>query len=290
MPNVLLTIGMRTKEALRIFENNLNFAKYVSREYDDKFAKKDAKIGNTLDIRKPPRFTVSSGQALDLQDVTETFVTLTLDSQRHVDVVFGSQELLLDINAFAKKFLNARVSALANQVDVDGLLLYRDIYNAIGAPGTVPATRLLYLQAGQRLNEEAAPDGDERSMIVSPAMEATIVNTDAALFNPSKGLSDQYTYGKKGHALGFRFSMDQNVAPHTVGPLGGTPLVNGASQTGTSLVTEAWTSSAASRLLRGDIFTIADVYAVNPQNRQSTGTLRQFVCTGDKSSDSSGNL
>ncbi len=54
-------------------------------------------------------------------------------------------------------------------------------------------------------------------MIVSPAMEATIVNTDAALFNPSRKLSDQYVYGKKGHALGFRFSMDQNVAA-TGGP------------------------------------------------------------------------
>jgi hypothetical protein len=145
------------------------------------------------------------------------------------------------------------------------------------------------LNNGQRLNEEAAPDDDQRSMIVSPAMEATIVNTDAALFNPSKSIADQYRYGKKGHALGFRFSMDQNVNTHVVGPLGGTPAVNGASQTGNSLVTNAWTSSAASRLLRGDVFTLADVNAVNPQSRQDTGALRQFVATDDVSSDGSGN-
>jgi hypothetical protein len=31
----------------------------------------------------------------------------------------------------------------------------------------------------------------------------------------------------------------------------------------------------------GDVFTIASVYAVNPQTRQSTGALQQFVVTAD---------
>jgi hypothetical protein len=280
---------MRTKEALRVLENRLTFTKFLTRIYDDQFLRKDAKIGNTLDIRKPPRFQGRTGSALSLEDVTETFVPLTLDTQFGVDVVFSSQELLLDINTFSQKFLKSRVATIANRIDFDGLALYKDVYNAIGTPGTVPATRLLYLQNGQRLNEEAAPDDDDRSMIVSPAMEATIVNTDAALFHPSRSISDQYTYGKKGHALGFRFSMDQNVNTHTSGVFttGSTPLTNGASQTGNSLITDGWANSTAI-FTRGDIFTMVGINAVNPQSRQDTGALRQFVITDDVSSDGSG--
>ena len=280
---------MRTKESLRILENKLGFSKYVTREYDDKFAKKDAKIGNSLDIRLPPRFTGRTGQALSLEDATETFVQLVLDTQFGVDVVFSSQELLLDINEFSQKFLKARVAVIANRLDFDGLGLYRDIYNAIGTPGTVPSTRLAYLQNGQRLNEEAAPDDDDRSMIVSPAMEANIVNTDAALFNPARNLSEQYLTGKKGRALGFRFTMDQNVRTHVSGTFttGSTPLTNGAGQTGASLITDGW---AISTLIfrRGDVFTLAAINAVNPQSRQNTGALRQFVVTEDVTSSGAG--
>ena len=94
-----------------------------------------------------------------------------------------------------------------------------------------------------------------------------------------------------GTAVGFEWYMDQNVNTHTVGPLGGTPLVNGSTATGaTTLVTDGWTASAAARLKKGDIFTIAGVNHVNPQSRQSTGTLQQFVVTADVSSDGSGNL
>jgi hypothetical protein len=59
--------------------------------------------------------------------------------------------------------------------------------------------------------------------------------------------------------------------------------------TTTSLVTDGWTAAAASRLKKGDVFTIANVFAVNPWTRSSTGALRQFVVTADVSSDGSGN-
>lgn len=84
MANTNLTISMITKEALRVFKNELGFAKGVSRQYDDQFAKSGAKIGQSLNVRKPPRFTVSDGATLSNQDVTEEQSTLTLDSQKHV--------------------------------------------------------------------------------------------------------------------------------------------------------------------------------------------------------------
>jgi hypothetical protein len=66
------------------------------------------------------------------------------------------------------------------------------------------------------------------------------------------------------------------------------PTVNGAGQTGSSLVTQAWTAAAANRLKKGDVFTIASVFAVNPQNYRSTTQLQQFVVTADTASDGAG--
>jgi hypothetical protein len=93
--------------------------------------------------------------------------------------------------------------------------------------------------------------------------------------------------------------MSQNVKTHTVGPLGGTPLVNGGSQAVTylaskatmtqSLITDGWTAAAAARVKAGDVFTIAGVYAVNPIGKDTLPFLRQFVVTADASSDGSGN-
>jgi len=139
---------------------------------------------------------------------------------------------------------------------------------------------------GQKLDEFSVPR-DKRAMVVTPATEVNAVDTLKGLFHASGPLSNQYRKGEIGKSvLGFDWYMDQNIRSHTAGTYAGTSLVNGASQTGSSLVTDGW-SSGASDLKEGDLITIANVYAVNPKNRQSTGALQQFVVTSDIS-DSSG--
>lgn len=289
MANTLLTISMITREALRVLENNLRFTKFVNRNYDDKFGVEGAKIGTTLNIRKPPRFTVRTGQAISVQDVTEQQVALTLNNQIGVDIQFSSQELGLSIDDFSDRILKPMIAAVANRIDNDGLLLYRDVYNEVGTPGTVPSSILTYLQARQRLAEEACPMDDQLSVVISPEMEATIVNALTGLFHETTEISRQYKEGVMGKVAGFKWSMDQNVRSHTKGThtTGSTPLVNGANQTGNSLVTDGWAASTAI-LDRGDIITLASVNAVNPQSRQDTGALRQFVVTEDVTSSGAG--
>lgn len=290
MPNTNLTISMVTREALRILENNLTFAKGVNREYDDQFAVSGAKIGDTLNIRKPARYVGRSGTALAVEDHTETSVPLVLNQQFGVDISFTSKELALSIDDFSKRILAPAVATIANKIDRDGLALYSSIYNTVGTPGTLPSTIKTYLQAGQKLDENAAPRDGNRSLVISSGMEVEIVDALKGLFQSSDKISDQYEKGKMGMAAGFKWNMDQNVINHTVGPLGGTPLVNGSTAQGaTTLVTDGWTAAAASRLRAGDVFTIAGVFAINPQSRQSTGALQQFVVTANVSSDGSGN-
>ena len=288
MPNVILTPQMITKESLMVLENNLTFAKQVVREYDDKFGVSGAKIGTTLNIRKPARYVGASGPALAVEDQTETQVPLVLNNQFHVDVAFTSAEMTLSIDDFSDRVLKPAMATIANRIDSDGLAQARSIYNAVGTPGTTPNQLLTYLQAGEKLDFEATPRDKQRSVVINPTANALLVDNLKGLFQSSDQIADQYESGNMGQAAGFKFSMDQNVLTHQVGPLGGTPLVNGAAQTGSNLVVDGWTAAAALRLRRGDVFTIAGVFAVNPQTRQSTGQLRQFVVTADVSSNASG--
>lgn len=289
MSNSLLTPTIISKEALRILKNELAFAKGVNRQYDSSFAQKGAKIGDTINIRKPNRFTIRSGAGLSVQDVTETSTPLQLSSQKGVDFTFTSKDLTLTIDEYSDRYLKPAIAAIANQIDYDGMSQYKNIANVVGTPGTTPATFDVLAAAGQKLDEMAAPRDGQRYGCLNPAAQASIVTALKGLFQSSEQIKEQYEKGTMGMAAGFTWKMDQNVNVHTVGPLGGTPLVNGASQTGASLVTDGWTAAAAARLKQGDVFTIAGVFAVNPQNRQSTGALQQFVVTADTSSDGSGN-
>jgi hypothetical protein len=124
--------------------------------------------------------------------------------------------------------------------------------------------------------------------VLHPQGQADAIGGFSTLLNPAKSIGEQYTNGTMGTALGFKWNMDQNVNAQTVGALGGTPLVNGAGQTGATLNTDGWTAAASNRLNKGDIFTIAGVYSVNPLSKLSTGKLQQFVVTANTSSDGTG--
>lgn len=284
--NTLLTDSKITLEALMVLENKLTFTKFVRRDLDDYFGK-EPKIGAVLNLRKPPRYVGRTGQALQLEDATETSVPVALNVQRGVDIAFSSQDLKLSIDDFSERFLYPGIANVANNVDFDGMSQYINVYNEIGSPGTIPNQLLTYLQAGQRLDEEACPRDDQRSLVISPAMQATIVDALKGLFQDADSVAEQYRRGTMGKTIGFKFSMDQNVRVQTVGQYSGSPTVNGAGQTGSSILTQSWPNSQTV-LKQGDVITFASVNAVNPQNRQSTGALRQWVVTADVVSSGGG--
>lgn len=298
MANNILSPTVITREAIRVLHNNLVIGKNCNRQYDDRFAQGGAKIGTSLQIRRPNQFTVRSGATASVQDVQEYANTLTVATQRGIDFQFSSVELTMTIDDFSNRYIQPAMSRLASEID---FLLMQNAYqaagNTVGTPGTTPNTALVWLQAGQKLDEFAAPRDNLRIAAMNPAAQASTVDALKGLFQSSEKISDQYNSGMMGQALGFNFFMSQNVNAHTVGPLGGTPLVNGASQgiaTGwaetTSLITDGWTAAAANRLKAGDVITITGVNAVNPETKQSTGALMQFVVTADASSDGAGNL
>lgn len=291
MSNTLLTISQITNEAMAVLENQLTFTKHVNREYDDSFAREGAKIGQTVNVRKPVRYLGRRGATISVEGTQEDYVPVTLNEQYGCDVSFTTKELTLDIDSFSDRILKPQIATVANMIDRDGLLLYRDVYNHVGTPGTTPTTRMTYLNAGVKLDNEGAPVDDMRACVLNPIASATIADANLNLFNPAKNIAEQYDTGRMGRGLGFKFEMDQNVVAHTIGTYtanvaGGAVTVNGTVSSGSSIILAGWTSG--DKLKRGDIVTFAGTYAVNPQNRQSTGQLRQFVITNDPEATADG--
>ncbi len=286
--NTLLTSQIITNELLRRFKNNLAFAGTIRHEYDDRFAQKGGKIGDTINARVPVKFTSTNGASISLQDVTEKKVPITINTQEHVAFSFGSSDLTLSIDQFGQRYLESAALALANKVDVDGLTLaYQGTHNVVGTPGTTPTALKTYLQAGAWLDDSACPV-DDRCVCLNPWMQVEIVDALKGLYQDSKEIATQYVKGRMGLAAGLSWMMDQNVRSHTVGPLGGTPAVAGASQTGSSVTTDGWTAAAAARLKKGDVIQFAGVYAVNPVSGDTLQKLANFTVTADVSSAADG--
>ncbi|HYX82163.1 MAG TPA: P22 phage major capsid protein family protein [Gemmatimonadales bacterium] len=289
MANTLATPTWVTKEVARGFVNGVTFIANVNRTYDDQYVQSGAKVGNTVNARLPQRFTVTDGQALQLQNLNDQTVPITLTNQKNVAFGYSSQQATTELDAIRTRYIQPAAEALANAADVLAFgAVYADVFSAVGTLGTTPSATITMLQAGVKLTDQATPL-DGRVAVLDPLAMATLANTTTTLYNPMASISENYKrglFGKQALGVGEWF-QDPNRPVHTSGTFtASTPLTNGASQTGSSLITDGWASGASS-LKKGDIFTIAGVNSVNPLSYQSTGRLQQFVVTANVS-DSSG--
>ena len=291
MSNTLLTISKITNEALMVLENELTFSSEVDRNYDDQFAVVGAKIGATVNVRRPGRFIGTTGPALNVEDLNETSVPVTLSTQFHTDTQFTTQDLALSLDAFSDRILKPCVAAIANKIDFDGTTMAAlNTANIVGTAGTPPTGLLTYLSAQAYLDSEGAPRDGKRSCIVEPWTSATIVDSLKGLFVPTSQISDQYTKGLMGRdSSGMNWKLDQNIAAQTFGSWAASSASTLTANTTAAVgfLSSGWASSSTITLTQGatvtlnagDVFTIAGVYAVNPQNRQAYGSnkLRNFV-------------
>lgn len=285
MPNTTATSTWVMKETGRRWLNSLKFVANLDRTYDDAYEQAGAKVGDTVKARLPQRFVVSDGAALVQQNLYDRTVPIPLTNQKHVGFGWSSREQTTDLERIRERYIEPAASALANAADALAWTnLYYQGYWSIGTPGGGPPTDTLdYLEAGVKLTDMGAPEG--RIAVLDPWQMANIANASSTLFNPGAVIGENYKTGMFGrNQLGVsEWFQDQNAKAHTTGTYtASTPLIKGASQTGSTLATDGWASGASS-LKRGDVFTVADVYSVNPVSYESTGRLQQFVVTADTS-------
>lgn len=213
---------------------------------------------------------------------------MTLNRLWGCDLDISDQDLALTIDRFGERYIEPAVEIIANRVDGEGLDLYKGGFNMVGVPGTTPTSLTTYVGAGVQLANMATPPA-MRSSVVSPEMEGAILGFASNLFNPAKTISEQYMTGKMGMAVGQKFSMDQNLARHTVGTISGAPLVDGANQAGSTINTKGW-GAGVTTLNQGDIVSFTAMNGVNPISYRSYGKRRTFVVTQTISDDGAGNI
>jgi hypothetical protein len=276
MSNSILTPTAVTREALRVLHQKLNFIGSINRQYDDSFAQSGAKIGESLKIRMPNQYTVRTGKTINAQDTEETSQTLTVATQKGVDVNFSSAELTMSLDDFSKRVLDPAMSVLAANVESDAMSMFKDVYNSVYDTGNA----IVYgdvLDARVLMQRGLAPTGN-RTANLNPQDMVDLVKDTKTLFNDQAQLSKQYKEGYMGRAAGYDF-MENTLWPNfTTGGENGSYVVNTSTGITSGSATVAVTGGSGTLVL-GDVFTIVGVNSVHPETKVDTGVLQQFVIT-----------
>ncbi len=284
MANSFLTPDQITKESLMVLHEKIPFISTINRQFDDQYAREGAKTGSALRIRLPNQYTVRTGKVAQVQDTAESSVTMTLATQKGVDLGFSSADLTLSINDFRKQFIEPAMSALASNIEADVVqTLSKDVYNLVGTAGTVPATMLVFGQARQKLNEYLAPKDKRRRVQVDSATMSSMTDAYKGLFQSSKAIDKQYMEGYIDHQGGFDWYENESIYTHTNGTDHTTVTVNdGSIASGDTTIT-----TAGGNVTVGTVFTFSGdaVKAVHPETKAAYSHDQQFVITAVSGND-----
>ena len=277
MPNNLLTATAITREALRVLHQKLNFVGTITRDYDDRFAKQGAKIGDTLKVRMPNEFVVRTGPTLTAQDTVEQSVDVKITTQKGVDLNFTSVDLTLSLDDFSERIIEPAMSVLAANIEADAMSMYADVAQSIWNMGQ--AATFANILKGRKMLVDALAPLSGRTANLNTQDNVDLVDALKGLFNDSKTLSKQYREGYMGRTAGFDFLENTLWPMHTRGSANGgykadtTGIASGAD----SIAVTGGTGS----LKKGDVITIAGVKRVHPETKKPLTQDMQLVVTED---------
>lgn len=279
MPNTILTVDQITRESLRVLHQKLRFVGSINRSYDNAFAQEGAKIGDTLRIRLPNQYVIREGRQINVQDNVERNVTLTVSNQAGVDINFNSSELTLSLDDFSERIIVPAMATIAAYIESKvWTARYKDVYNLVDQDATA-ASLLMLLLGKQKLDDNLAPEDEQRVALLSTTHQVKLVDALKGLFQDSTAIAKQYREGRLGVTSMFDVFQSTHVLNHTTGTAAKTTgyLINGVSQTGASIIVD----TGSTTFLKGDVITIAGVNRVHPETKVNTGELQQFVITAD---------
>jgi len=279
MANTLLTIDMITKEALRLAHEKATFIGTINRQFDDSFGASSGKIGDTLRIRYPSEYTRRQGsRVMSVQDSVQVSTALVVATQDGVDMRFNSRELALDLDSFSALHLEPAMATLMSNIDSDVLQgCTKSTYNWGGTAGAAISSLTTPGAGRTRLNQALAPKGDRRLQINSGTM-AGLVTGVAAYFNPSGAISEQYREGLVARTAMADYYENERTwsMSNTTSLTASTATLNGYVSTlgQTSMVIQNLTVSSFGVGMK---FTLANIFDVHPETKQSYGVLKQFA-------------
>lgn len=298
MANVFATQQKITNAFLLLLKNELVMGKLVTTKFDKDFSNETVAVGDTVKVRRPPEFIVRDGATMSAQDAKVGTVDVTIDKQKGVDVSFTSTELTLSVDELLKnQMMKSKAAVLAQQIDSDLINETLEFPQWVGTPGQLINSASDFFVGVQRAMELSIPMDDLHG-ILSPADHFALAGSFTALSASDSTVKTAIEKAKLPMVGGVQPYVSQNVVNLTVGTraASGATQVNGASQNVTydsvrttfsqSLLVKGLT--AAHTIKRGEVFSIANVNAVNPRSKVSLGYVQKFVVLADATADGSG--
>lgn len=292
-----VTSLVTSKELVRLMEQELVLGNMVGIDMSSEYNM----VGSTVAVRRQAQY-LGQDDNLDLsaytEDVTEGFVNVAMNKTWSDRILVDPLDATLSFDRFSDMILKPLARRAAEKIENSIASQYYKFFNFDGTPGTPPATFASLADAGAYMTDVGIPVTG-RIAVHPPVVGAKLSNAVATSNVQSRNASalDKATIGYFG---GFDNYVSPFAPTHTVGPLGGTPAVNGGAQNVTyatvaaaggyqqTFLTKSWTAAAAARVKAGDTFTIANVFSVHPGTKASTGRLQTFTILADASSDGAG--
>lgn len=294
MSNRILTPKVYANTMLKLLKNNLVMGRLVNNEFKNEFKK----VGDTVYAKRPPQFVVREGRVAQVQDVTVGEVPVKLDTQLGIDIEFNSIEETLSVDELLMDaVMNAKAAALAQEVDLRIMEATIEFPSWVGTPGEKINSPADFFLAPERLDDMAVPGNDRHGVLST---------------RDYWGLASQFTTGNlydnnvNREALSrARLPVMGSVQPYmsqsVITLVTGTRTngaVNGASQdVEYTEVADTYTQTliidgvgAGGTIKKGEVFTIAGVYAVNPRTKATLDYLQQFVVLADATANGSGQV
>ena len=280
--NTVITPNWVSMDTAAYFRNEVRLIGQFDRQWERMWRNlpDGAKIGYTAQVRIEQRWQVFEGQALQQQAILNQTVPISINHQFQVAHGWSSADEAILIEEVRQRYDKPAGKAMAGKWDtIAGREVYANVYFQIGSPGVPLNVDQTWLDGVAKLVNVAVPD--EFRVVMDPKTHSKLLGANIGAFNPAQQISKYFKTGMFNEgALGVEeWFRDANMPTHTTGTFTlSTPLVDGALQTGSTLVLKGFGTYA---LKAGDTFYITGVNAINPVTYVDSGDLQAFTLVAD---------
>jgi len=269
--------GYVVKNALMAFKNTRLFSGLVTKAYDNEFAERGAKKGDTIYVRKPAQFRVRTGSKMKTQNIKETKIPVVIGEQKGVDFEFSIREATLDIDHnksdYAERFIRPAGSTLASTKDAEGMAKASvGAGYAIISPKADTNEQLYsrFTTAKAMLNKFLAPKGvSERYAVVGSDIENRLAQSVSTLFNASSDITRAIKTAGMEHVGtgGLTWGTSDLAYVHTNGAGGESVTVSSIVPNYDGETQEITLSAIPNGLVVGDTIEFSDSKFVNAETK-----------------------
>ena len=294
MANQFLDAKEYARVMLLLLKNQLVMGKLVDGKFDDKVTDEN---GLTVHVKRPPQFIAKDGATLAEQAIVTGSTSLAVNRYRNVHIGISDLEAVTNWNQLMRsETMKSAASTLAHDVDLYLHSQLLSFASHVGTIGESVKTPQQFNKVHTRLMDQSVPDESLSAICTfedGELIRGNLIGTNISGVNrtalertkiPVLSTIDLYaTQHAKSLTVGDR------AATGAAQVNGGTQNVNYVDVKDadfSELILEA--AGANATIKKGEIFTIANVKAINNRSGEVLPYERQFVVMEDAQADGAG--